>query len=146
MDSLNAGHLLLKRSTNIPVHCSTNSRMLKVAGVSNLQQNIKHIIFTHSSEAKAMLQAPRDSCLLGCTQKYLLLKLKMYCLYLSLAEIHLLSHSSHCISMYTEDICLILINFETSYLHKKKAFSILLVTTIWKDQKDFGSHIKTNIS
>lgn len=106
MDSLNRGHLLLKRSTNRHKHCSTNSRMLKVAGLSNLQQNVKHIIFAHSSEAKVMLPAPRDSCLLGCNQKYFLLKLEMYCLYLSLAEIHLLSQSSHCVSMYTEDVCL----------------------------------------
>lgn len=92
----------LKRSRNICMHCSTNrdaqsSRTLKLA-----KKNLKHVTFTHLAEAKAMLQPPKDSCLLGCDQKYLLLKPEMHCLYLSLAEIHLLSHSSHCISMYTE--------------------------------------------
>lgn len=81
---------------------STNADTLKVAGLSYWQKNLKRGIFAHAAEAEAMLQPPRDSCLLGWDQKYILLKPEIHCLYLTLAEIHLLSHSSHCISRYTK--------------------------------------------
>jgi len=137
MDSLNAGHLQegdLQKEQEYMRALLNKCRDAQSTMTLKLAKNLKCVIFAHLAEAKAMLQSPRDSCLLGCDQKYLLLKLEMHCLYLSLAEIHLLSHSSHYFNahrkmFFSAKITSAQILRQAIYT-KSRPSSILLVTTI----------------